>query len=52
MKVYAMLQNGMGGIDWGPGLDLAIALFQIEDVEALCNDLLTIKWHKPAKPED
>ena len=39
----------MGGIDWS-GLDLAVAMYEIEDVEMLIENLLVVKGHK--KPED
>lgn len=49
MRVHAMLANGMGGIDW-TGLDLAVAMFGVRDVEALIERLLVLKLHKPEIP--
>lgn len=39
----------MGGLDWGQ-LPFAAAYLGIADVDALVDDLLTIKTHR--KPED
>jgi hypothetical protein len=38
----------MGGFDWA-GLPLVVALLGVQDVEALLNDLNTIKLHR--KPD-
>lgn len=47
--VYAMLANGMGGLDWS-GLPIAAAYFGASDVEALVERLMVIKLHKPEVP--
>ncbi len=41
-----MLNNGFGGIDWA-GLPVVAELLQVQDVEALVEDLMLIKTHKP-----
>lgn len=40
------MANGSGGIDWA-GLALMVALFDVDDVDALVHRLLVIKSHKP-----
>lgn len=47
-NVYAMLANGMGGLDWA-GLPLACAYHGVSDVEGLMQRLLVIKLHSPPK---
>jgi len=49
MRVWNMLANGMGGLDWS-GMPLAVALYGITDVEGLLHRLQVIKAHKP--PQD
>ncbi len=46
-----MLANGMGGLDWA-GLQLAVAMFGITDIEGLIDRLLVIKSHKPPEQRD
>lgn len=41
----------MGGIDWA-GLPTVVALLGIADVEALIEDLQTIKQHRPSQGGD
>lgn len=48
-KVYAMLSNGMGGLDWAH-LDLAAELHGAGDREALIERLMVIKLHRPELP--
>lgn len=48
-RCYAMLANGMGGLDWSQ-LELAAAVFGAGDREALVERLLTIKLHRPDLP--
>lgn len=47
--MYAMLANGMGGLDWS-GLPFAAEFFGARDLEALTERLLVIKLHRPEKP--
>lgn len=49
-NVYAMLANGMGGLDWA-GLPLACAYHGVRDVEGLMQRLLVIKLHDPKKKD-
>ncbi len=42
------LENGMGGLDW-TGLPVVAELLGITDLEALIDDLLVIKSHRPPK---
>lgn len=46
LRVYAMLANGMGGLDWA-ALPLAAAFVGVADLERLVDDLVTIKLHRP-----
>lgn len=48
-QVFAMLANGMGGLDWA-GLELAAEMFGASDREALMERLLVMKLHKPDLP--
>lgn len=49
MHTAVMLANGMGGFDWS-ALDLAIALYEVQNVEELIDGLVAIKgWHAPRK---
>jgi hypothetical protein len=48
-RCYAMLANGMGGLDWGQ-LHLAAAMFGARDLDALSERLLVIKLHRPSAP--
>lgn len=41
-----MLADGTGGVHWA-GLDFAVELFGVEDVEGLLHRLLAIKQHAP-----
>ena len=50
-RVFSMLSNGHGGIDW-PGLPLAVALFGVRDIEALIHRLLVIKTHRPDREQE
>lgn len=47
--VYAMLANGMGGLDWG-ALPFAAEFHGVDDIEALTQRLLVIKLHRPKRP--
>lgn len=51
LRVWNMLSNGMGGMDWA-GLQLAVAMFGIVDVEGLIDRLLLIKAYKPPEQGD
>lgn len=51
LRVWNMLANGMGGIDWA-GLPLAVELFGIADVDVLLHRLQVIKAHNPPKRGD
>ena len=51
VRVWNMLANGMGGIDWR-ALPLPVELFGITDIEGLIHRLLVIKSHNPPKPGD
>lgn len=51
LRVWNMLANGMGGLDWA-GLPLAVAHFGIADVDGLLHRLQVIKSHNPPKPGD
>lgn len=42
LKTWHMLSNGMGSFD-AEGLPLAVEMFGVEDIEALVDQLLTIK---------
>lgn len=48
-RVFSMLANGMGGLDWA-GLGLAAAFHGARDLEDLTERLLVIKLHRPTKP--
>lgn len=49
MHVALMLANGAGGFDWS-ALDLAVAMYEVENVEELLDGLLAIKvWRPPNK---
>jgi hypothetical protein len=49
IRVALMIANGAGGFDWS-ALDLAIAMYEVDDVEELLDNLMTIKqWHQPSK---
>ena len=48
-RVFSMLANGMGGLDWAR-LDYAAAFFGVRDLEDLTERLLVIKLHRPTKP--
>jgi len=52
MRAYAMLANGMGGLDWS-GLPIALAALGVPDegIEPLVDALVTIKLHKPPTTE-
>lgn len=45
-----MLSNGSRSIDWS-GLDLAVELYGVADVEGLLARLLVIKSYTPPKSE-
>lgn len=45
-----MLADGMGGISW-EGLPYALALHEVDDVEALLRRLTVIKSYRPPKSE-
>lgn len=49
MRIFNMLGNGMGGIDWN-GFDLMVAKFGIEDPDGLIERLYVIKGYEPPKP--
>ena len=48
MNVYALLNNGTGGLDWA-GLPLLVGWMGIHDVEALMHRLAVIRLHRPPK---
>ncbi len=48
-RVYAMLANGMGGLDWS-GLSYAAEFVGAADLDDLTERLLVIKLHRPPKP--
>ena len=52
MRAYAMLANGMGGLDWA-GLPIAVAALGVSDdgIEPLVDALVVIKLHKPPTSE-
>jgi hypothetical protein len=47
-KVRAMLNNGMGGLDWA-GLPLACAYHGVRDVEGLLHRLYVMQTHRDPK---
>lgn len=47
--MFNALGNGTGGINWD-GLDVWVARFGIDDVEALMDKLVLIRLHEPPKP--
>lgn len=49
MRVYGMLENGMGGLDWA-GLPLVAEMLGVDDPQMLIVRLETIK--KPAAFRD
>jgi hypothetical protein len=46
MRVFSLLSNGMGGLDWS-GLPLACDWLGIEDIDGLLYRLHTMKTHTP-----
>jgi hypothetical protein len=49
MLVALMLANGAGGFDWS-ALDLAVAMYEVENVEELLDGLIALKvWRAPGK---
>jgi hypothetical protein len=51
LRVWNMLNNGMGGLDWS-GLPLAAAMFDVGDMEDLITRVLVIKGHSPPKDDE
>jgi hypothetical protein len=50
IRAWNHLANGAGGIDWA-GLPLVVELLGIDDIADLMHGLVTIKLHKPRRPE-
>ncbi len=48
LKAWALLKNGMGGIDWA-GLPYVCAHLGLTDVPALLDAFHTIKTYNPPK---
>ena len=46
LEAWALLGNGMGGIDWA-GLPLVAALLGVSDVERLVHALRVLRTHQP-----
>lgn len=51
MRAHNLLSTGMGGWDWA-GLPIVCAMLGIDDPEALIDQLLTIKTHRPTTAGD
>ena len=49
ITIFNCIANGMGGCDFGPGLDRFIDLYGITDVDDLMTRLIVIKLHEPKK---
>lgn len=47
-KVFKLLANGMGGLDWA-GLPIVAGLLGIADIDGLIHRLTVIKIHRPNK---
>ena len=45
-RVYALLSNGMGGVDWA-GLPFVVQWLGVHDVDALMDRLYVLKTHRP-----
>ncbi|HKX44615.1 MAG TPA: hypothetical protein VJO99_25885 [Burkholderiaceae bacterium] len=50
ITVFNCIANGMGGCDFGVGLDRCIDYFGVTDVDDLMHRLIVIKTHEPPKP--
>jgi hypothetical protein len=48
ISVATMLANGYGGFDWS-ALDVAVAMYEVENVEQLIDNLVAIKLWRPPK---
>lgn len=47
-RVARLLSNGAGGLDWA-GLDVAVELYGVDDVEMLIERLLVIRDYEAPK---
>lgn len=48
VRVWNMLTDGQGGVNWS-GLEVACALFGVDNIEQVLHNLCTIKTHKKAE---
>lgn len=48
-RAYALLANGMGGLDWA-GLPLVAEMLGVTDIEMFVHRLSVIKLHRPDVP--
>lgn len=49
-EAWAMLSNGMGGLDW-KALPFVVQWLHVDDIELLVQGLMTIKTHRKASDE-
>ena len=49
-RVFRLLSNGMGGIDW-KGLPLVCGWLGVDDIEGLLIRLEVLKTYRPKKPD-